>query len=61
MRLPFTHDRFLDLFAAYNPALWPWAALLWLVSLGALVLLATGRLWPKPSASTPSPIPFSCS
>ncbi len=47
MRLPFTHEQFLDVFGAYNAALWPWAALLWLVSLAALILLAAGRLGPK--------------
>jgi len=47
MRLPFTHDQFLDVFAAYNSALWPVAALLWLVTLAALALLARGRLAPR--------------
>ena len=29
MNLPFTHDQFLNVFAAYNHALWPAVALLW--------------------------------
>ena len=36
MRLPFTHDQFLDVFAAYHRLLWPVAALLWLLTLGAV-------------------------
>ena len=36
MKLPFTHDQFLDVFAAYNGVLWPFAALLWLLTLGAV-------------------------
>jgi hypothetical protein len=44
MRLPFTHDQFLDVFAAYNAALWPFAALLWLVTVAALVGLLMRRL-----------------
>lgn len=45
MRLPFTHDQFLDVFAAYNRGLWLGAALLWLLTLAALLLLvARGRL-----------------
>jgi hypothetical protein len=47
MNLPFTHDQFLDVFAAYNRALWPGAALLWLLTLAALVLLARNRLRPR--------------
>ena len=30
MGLPFSRDQFLDVFAAYNTALWPAAAILWL-------------------------------
>ena len=37
MKLPFTHDQFLDVFAAYNRLFWPVAVLLWLGSLAALV------------------------
>jgi hypothetical protein len=47
MRLPFTHDQFLDVFAAYNGALWPGAAALWLVTLAALVALLWQRLGPR--------------
>jgi hypothetical protein len=36
MRLPFTHDQFLDVFAAYHRVFWPAAVLLWLLTLGAL-------------------------
>lgn len=32
MELPFTHDQFLDLFAAYNRALWPAVAGLWAIT-----------------------------
>jgi len=39
VQLPFTHDQFLDVFAAYNAAFWPVALLLWLVSLAAAVSL----------------------
>ncbi len=47
MGLPFTHDQFLDVFAAFNARLWPVAALLWLLTLAALALLAAGRLRPR--------------
>ena len=41
MRLPFTHDAFLDVFAAYNEALWPATGGLW-----ALTAAAAARwLW----------------
>ncbi len=46
MKLPFTHDQFLDVFGAYNGALWPAVVLLWLLTAAALVLLALGRLKP---------------
>lgn len=36
MQLPFTHDQFLDLFAAYNRTLWPAAALLWLATVAGV-------------------------
>jgi hypothetical protein len=39
MKLPFTHDQFLDVFAAYNRLLWPFAVLLWLLTLGAVIYL----------------------
>ena len=38
MRLPFTPVEFLDVFSAYNTALWPAALALWLMSLGLLVV-----------------------
>jgi hypothetical protein len=47
MRLPFTHGQFLDVFGAYNGALWPGALVLWVVTVAALVLLARGRLGPR--------------
>jgi hypothetical protein len=34
MNLPFSHDAFLDVFGAYNAALWPAAILLWLFTTG---------------------------
>jgi len=37
MQLPFTHDQFLDVFAAYNRTLWPAAALLWIATAAAVV------------------------
>lgn len=37
MTLPFTHAQFLDVFGAYNTALWPVAAALWLATLGVLL------------------------
>ena len=39
MALPFTRDEFLEVFAAYNEALWPFAAALWLLTAFAFVLL----------------------
>ena len=38
MRLPFTHDEFLDVFGAYNTLLWPLEVILWLLT--ATVLAA---------------------
>lgn len=43
MHLPFTQAEFLDVFGAYNAALWPAAAVLWLLTCGGLVWLMTGR------------------
>lgn len=43
MSLPFTHKQFLDVFGAYNSALWPAAVGLWLLTAAAIILLATGR------------------
>ena len=48
MKLPFTHEQFLDVFAAYNLLLWPVAALLWLGTLLALV-----AWWSRGAASSP--------
>jgi hypothetical protein len=39
LTLPFTIDQFLDVFAAYNSAFWPVAALLWLASCAVVVQL----------------------
>jgi hypothetical protein len=45
MNLPFTHDAFLDVFGAYNAALWPVVVGLWLLSAtAAFRLLLRGRL-----------------
>jgi hypothetical protein len=35
--MPFSVDAFLDVFAAYNSALWPFALLLWIATMAALV------------------------
>jgi hypothetical protein len=43
MELPFSHAEFLDVFAAYNAALWPLAIVLWLLSLSAFVLVMRGE------------------
>ncbi|MBX3605407.1 MAG: hypothetical protein KF788_09050 [Piscinibacter sp.] len=42
--LPFTHDQFLAVFAAYNEAAWPAPVVAYLVA--AAVLLAIARRWP---------------
>lgn len=42
MQLPFSEAEFLDLFGAYNAALWPAAAILWAVSLAAFVAVLRG-------------------
>ena len=34
MRLPFSHDAFLEVFGAYNTALWPAEVLLWAITAG---------------------------
>jgi hypothetical protein len=41
--LPFSTDQFLDVFAAYNTALWHAATALWFVTLGAVIRLIRGR------------------
>jgi hypothetical protein len=40
--LPFSHDQFLEVFAAYNRALWPFAALLWMLTAGSFLTLLRG-------------------
>jgi hypothetical protein len=40
VNLPFTGDQFLDVFAAYNRSLWPFALVLWGYALVAAMLLA---------------------
>ena len=47
MTLPFSLEQFLGVFGAYNRALWPAAALLWLASAAAVVLILRGA--PKSS------------
>jgi hypothetical protein len=42
MPLPFSEREFLDVFGAYNGALWPAAAALWVASLVALALVLRG-------------------
>jgi hypothetical protein len=45
MQLPFTHDRFLDVFGVYNTSLWPAVAALWVATAWAAVhWLRRGRL-----------------
>ena len=48
--MPFTANEFLDVFAAYNQAVWPFAAILWLLT--ALVCAAQVL-----GASIPAPLP----
>lgn len=43
MALPFTAGEFFDVFSAYNRALWPFAALLWIYALVVVVLFARDR------------------
>jgi hypothetical protein len=43
MPLPFTKDQFLDLFAAYNQALWPALIALWIASLVVSLRLLSSR------------------
>jgi len=47
MRLPFTHQQFLDVFGAFNTAWWPAGLALWLLSALAVVALARGRVPPR--------------
>jgi hypothetical protein len=43
VRLPFTREQFFDLFAAYNAAVWPALAVLWIASAVVSVLLLSSR------------------
>lgn len=43
MRLPFTTDQFLALFATYNNLLWPAVVALWVITLIGIVQLLRGR------------------
>jgi len=43
MRLPFTADQFLDIFAAYNVALWPFEGMLWIATAWVTFTLVSGR------------------
>jgi hypothetical protein len=43
MALPFTSEQFLNVFAAYNVLLWPFAAVLWVLSALALLMVMMGR------------------
>ena len=44
--MPFTARAFLDVFAAYNEALWPLAAVLWLITAAVAALVMSGRsMW----------------
>ena len=48
--MPFTANEFLDVFAAYNQAVWPFAAILWLLTMLLCGTLVSG-------ASIPAPLP----
>jgi len=48
MRLPFTHEQFLDVFGAFNSAWWPAALVLWVLSALALYALARRRAGARP-------------
>jgi Family of unknown function (DUF6064) len=43
VNLPFSHDAFLDVFAAYNTAWWPVALMLWIATLAGAIQLVRGR------------------
>jgi hypothetical protein len=43
MRVPFSHDQFLNVFANYNTALWPVVIVLWVATLAGSVQLVRGR------------------
>lgn len=44
MRLPFTEQQFLDIFGAYNAALWPFVVALWLATCWVVVQLVGRRV-----------------
>lgn len=46
MQLPFSENQFLDVFGAYNTALWPAVAAFWIATLAFTVELARGRSHP---------------
>lgn len=48
--MPFTSNEFLDVFAAYNQAVWPFAAILWLLTMLVFGALVSG-------ASIPASLP----
>ena len=50
MRLPFTHDQFLEVFADYNRSVGAFGALLWVLTVAALIALA--RAGPRASRWT---------
>src|SRR5687768_17487235 len=41
--MPFTADAFLDVFAAYNKALWPFAVVSWAITVVVVALFVSGR------------------
>jgi hypothetical protein len=43
MQLPFSREQFFDLFAAYNAAVWPIIAALWIASAAVVILLVSSR------------------
>jgi Family of unknown function (DUF6064) len=43
MRLPFSRDAFLDVFAVYNTSVWPIALAFWIATVWALIARARGR------------------
>src|SRR5215207_3617128 len=43
LRLPFSTEAFLDVFAIYNTSLWPIAVVLWVATAAAFVAHVTGR------------------
>jgi uncharacterized protein DUF6064 len=43
VQLPFTAEQFLDVFGAYNAALWPFIVALWLLTAWATIQLVRGR------------------